>query len=147
MGGGINEFNCSHDTEFNFSKDPKSVQKILSSGLDITLFPLDLTNHQRLTTEKIDALEKTRVFPEYITFFRHNLQANMDYNNIPAAVLHDTMPVLYFIRPEAFQIEDMTIKTDPFGATKIDKDGTLIHVAQGVDASLLESSLSKLFSK
>lgn len=40
MGGGIKEFNCSNDTEFNFSKDPKSVKKILESGLDVTLFPL-----------------------------------------------------------------------------------------------------------
>lgn len=145
MGGGISEYNCSNKNEFNFSKDPRSVDRILSSGLDITLFPLDLTNHQRVDREEIDRLEKTHRFSEFVEFLKFNLRSNILYNGIAAAVLHDTMPVLYCIQSEAFRVEDMRIKTDQYGATEISDGGTLIHVANGVDGSLLRSKLLEIF--
>lgn len=147
MGGGINEFNCNNNTEFNFSKDPQSVKKILNSGLDITLFPLDLTNHQAVTYEGIEELEKGGAYPEFIEFLRFNLQANKLYNNCPTAMMHDSIPVLYHISPESFETQDMKITTDKYGSTKVSDDGALIHVATGVSDDLLKQHMTDAFSK
>lgn len=146
MGGGINEFNCSNDTEFNFSKDPQSVKKILDSGLDITLFPLDLINHQVVTHDMIAAYETYGIRPEFIEFLKFNLKANESYNGVSMAEMHDSMPVLYYVAPEEFQVSDMKITVDKCGSTKVSDDGALIHVATGVQDSLLKEHLVKAFS-
>ena len=146
MGGGINESNCEHSTEFNFSKDPESVKKIFASGTDITLFPLDLTNHQNLTEEQIDALEKTGAYPEYIKLFRFNLESNTKYDGIDKAVLHDCMPVLYYLDPSPFKTEDMPVITDELGATKISADGVSIHIAIEAPDDLLFSEFNSIFN-
>lgn len=146
MGGGIHEFNCSHNTEFNFSKDPQSVKKIMESGLDITLFTLDLTNHQRVTEEQIAALESIGTFGNYITFLRYNLQANRSYNKIEAAVLHDVMPLLYMEHPEKFTAEDMKIEVDEFGATKQSENGQPVKVVMGAEETLLNATLTDIFT-
>ncbi len=145
MGGGLEEFNCSHDTEFNFSKNPEAVGKVLSSGLPITLFPLDLTNHQRVDGDQIDTLEKTGKFPEYITFLRFNLGANTEYNDIPAAVLHDCMPVLYAAESDAFTVEEKKLTSDEFGAVRESDEGNPIRVAVSVKEDLLLNTLKEIF--
>ena len=145
MGGGLREFNCSHQTEFNFSKNPEAVGKVLSSGLPITLFPLDLTNHQRVDGNQIDELEKTGKYPEYITFLRFNLKANTAYNGIPAAVPHDCLPVLYAAESEAFTVEEKKLAGDSFGAIRECAGGTPVRVAVGVKEDLLFRSLKEAF--
>ncbi len=147
MGGGIHEFNCGHNTEFNFSKDPQSVKKILESGLDITLFPLDLTNYQRVQDYQIDKLEQTANCKYYIPMLKYNKKANLEYNKIDAAVLHDTMPVLYLAQPEKFTVQDMHISVDKYGATQLAPAGHKVHVALDVEKDLLNNTLTEIFSK
>lgn len=147
MGGGISTFNCSHDTEFNFSKDPKSVNKVLNSGLNVTLFPLDLTNHQTVSGDLIEKLKNHRRFSEFITFLEYNRKANREYNGLDAAVLHDTMPILYYLRPHYFKIENMNITVDQYGATRVSEDGAMIHVALEAEKTLLTDTLTDIFTK
>ncbi len=146
MGGGINEFNCRHKTEFNFSKDPKSVKKVLESGKDITLFPLDLTNRQRVTEEQINTLEKSGAFKEYISLLRFNRQANKEYNGIDAAVIHDIMPLLFLKYPKEFTTEKINIAADKYGATRKSENGKLINVALNVKETLLFDTLLEIFN-
>ena len=145
MGGGIKEFNCSHETEFNFSKDPESVKTVLSSGLNITLFPLDLTNHRRISARQIDELETVGTYPEVIRFLRHNLKANIEYNGIPAAVLHDTMPVLYLAHPEWFRLEEMRIVSDDYAHISVSGRGEAIHVCTEMKEDRLFETLKSVF--
>ncbi len=147
MGGGINEFNCSHDTEFNFSQDPQSVIKVLESGKDITLFPLDLTNHCRVTEEQIDRLEEFGTFKDYISFLRFNRQSNSEYNGIDAAVIHDIMPLLYLQYPEEFVTEEINIEADQYGATRKSENGKPVKAAIDVKNSLLNDTLIGFFRK
>lgn len=147
MGGGINEFNCSHGTEFNFSKEPQSVKKVLSRGKDITLFPLDLTNFQRITKEQTDALEKYGTYKHCISFLRYNLQANKEHNGINAAVIHDIMPLLYYKYPEKFTTEETKIIVDKYGAVHKSADGYTVKVVSYADKNLLYDTLIKFFSK
>ena len=146
MGGGIDEFNCSHDTEFNFSKDPKSVGKIFRSGLRITLFPLDLTNFRRVDREQIEALRKYGSFPDFITFLEFNKEANRVYNRIDAAVLHDIMPMLYLQTPGKFVFTDMQLAIDRYGATRKAENGAAVRVVTGVEETLLAETLTEFFT-
>ena len=147
MGGGINKFNCSHNTEFNFFKDPQSAKKVLCSGKDITLFPLDFTNNQRVTESQINNLEKFGTFSDYITFLRFNRQSNIKYNGIDAAVIHDIMPVLYLEYPEEFQTEEMKIEVDQYGATVKSDSGAPIKVVVSAKENLFYDTLEQIFEK
>ena len=146
MGGGIKEFNCSHNTEFNFSKNPEAVREVLNSGLDITLFPLDLTNSQYLNEKEIDALESFGNYEEYITFLRFCLNSNVEYNGTKEAVLHDCMPVLYYANPEKYTISSMKLVSDEYGALRESDDGINIKVATKVEDGFLKSELTDIFS-
>lgn len=146
MGGGINEFNCSHNTEFNFSKNPQAVSEVLSSGLDITLFPLDLTNHQTVDETQIRDLVEYDAFPECITFLEFNLNANDEYNQIPEAVMHDSMPVLYDANKNDFTVVDKRIVSDEYGAVFESDEGYTVHIATGAKDGLLIDTLNRVFS-
>lgn len=146
MGGGFTEFNTSHDTEFNFSKNPVGVAKVLGSGIDITLFPLDLTNHQTVKEEEIDMLQGLGANPEFISLLRYNMKSNREFDHIDGAVLHDVMPILYLARPDDFCIEDKMVLVDEYGATKEDPSGCCIHVATKVTEGLLLSVLKEFFT-
>lgn len=145
MGGGIHVFNNAHETEFNFAKDPEAVRAILNSGLNITLFPLDLTITQQVSQEQIDVLKKYGSYPDFITFMEFNLQSNISFNKIHAAVLHDTMPVLYDAYPEKFVVEDMHITSNEYGHIDVSENGVLVHVATHVTPTLLYDMIEKEF--
>lgn len=145
MGGGFREFNQPNNTEFNFSKDPKSVKKLLSSGLDITLFPLDVTNHCFLTCEQIKNLEKTGAYPDFIDFIKFNLQSNYKFNGTDGAVLHDTLPVMYHSFPELFEIKNMHVESDEYGSTVISENGNEIKVCTGTKNGILYEMMKKVF--
>ena len=146
MGGGLSAFNCTHDTEYNFSKNPDAVKKVLSCGCPVVLFPLDLTNRQTVSEKEIDALSKYGTYPDFIAFLRYNLSSNTFYNQIPAAVLHDAMPVLFILRPASFHTEDKRIACDAFGRTYEDPCGFPLRVALDAEPSLLKGALQEVFS-
>ncbi len=145
MGGGIREFNCAHNTEFNFSKDPTAVQRILRSGLNITLFPLDVTNHQQLTATDIRELEVIGSYPEYIRFLKYNLQSNTLWDHIPAAVLHDTLPVLYLSYPERFTLQNARIIADGYGHTETSDKGSLLHLCTEIEPGFVKEVVRRAF--
>jgi len=145
MGGGLKEFNCSHNTEFNFSKHPNAVKNLLALGVNITLFPLDITNHQTLSANDIDELEKIGTYPEFIAFLRHNLKANQEYNHIDGAVLHDTMPILYLSHPKFFALTDKRIISDDFGHIEESASGNAIHVCSTVQDGMLKRVVTQAF--
>ncbi len=137
MGGGINEFNCPNNTEFNFAQSPSSAAELLNTGLDITLFPLDLTNHQRISEDEINILEAHGAMPEMITALRCNLRSNMRYNGINGAVMHDSMPMLYLIRPDCFTVRETKIACDEYGAIFETADGCPVKIAEKARDGLL----------
>ncbi len=145
MGGGIKEFNSEHSSEYNFSKNPAAVSEILKSGLDITLFPLDLTNHQSLDTKDVEKLEKLKTYPEYIKMFKFYQESEKKFEGRFEAVLHDCMPVLYFMYPEKFTVEDMKITADEYGAIKKSNSGYNVHVALKADKNLLKDEVFAAF--
>lgn len=145
MGGGLRVFNCSHDTEFNFSKDPESVKNILNSGLDITIFPLDITNHQWVTSYELKKLESFQTYTHFITFLKYNMQSNRQYNKMDAAVLHDAIPVLYYAHPSRFIVKDKNLICNQYGHIEEAENGAPVHVALYVLRDLLTDTLEHIF--
>ena len=145
MGGGLHEFNCDNDTEFNFSKYPEGVEYILKSGLPITLFPLDLTNHQTISAEEIEEFDKIGSFPSLAALLKYNYSSNTALDGIDGAVMHDSMPVLYTKYPERFTVEDKKIACDKNGAIFESENGTEMKVAVYADRQMLVGEIRGLF--
>ncbi len=60
MGGAFNvPGNTGPVAEFNFYVDPEAASEVLSSGLDITIIPLDVTTSTALTRETLETLVKS----------------------------------------------------------------------------------------
>lgn len=142
MGGGFKEHNCSHDTEFNFSKGPEAVKKILDSSVSITLFPLDLTNRQVLDENGIRELKDKGVSSDIITLLEWNQAENNLYNHINGAVLHDVMPILYMMYPQKFTATKMKVRSDEYGKTFEAEDGVEIDVITEVEEGLMPEALN-----
>lgn len=134
MGGNLWEDLGEGQNEFNFAQDPKAVDQVLKSGLDITLFPLDLTNNQIVDEPEIQKLAGYGTYPEFIQLLRGNQAAHAQRGMENAAVLHDIFPVLYLLDPEPFTAEDKKLAVDTAtGALTEAPDGTTVHVVLGVN--------------
>lgn len=147
MGGGLKEFNCSNNTEFNFSKAPMAVKQMLSWNLDVTLFPLDLTNHQFLTQEDIDELKGQGAMEEAIKMLEFNRQSNIEFNDINGAVLHDAMPLLFLAEPEKFSFTDIKISSDEYGAIFEAPEGSTVKAVFEVEKGLLKKYIREYIVK
>lgn len=141
MGGGINRFNVSGDREYNFAGDGQAVNTVFSSSLDITLFPLDITELcATIDSSKLNMLESSPVVHSVIKkVIEQNFKSNMKYTRgAIGAVLHDCLPILYLMFPDKFELEDVMLLADATG--KITKDasrGRMIHVAKSCDPDLV----------
>ncbi len=136
MGGGVGEFNVDGDREYNFAADGIAVEKVFSSSLDITIFPLDITHHfAKFSLQQIESIDFTSA-PFLKSLLNTNYRSNSEFG-ITDAVLHDAMPVLYLLEPEKFKVEDMTLSADSTGRIRPSKEGRVVHVAVSCPETLL----------
>ena len=140
----------------NFLADGAAVQRVFASGLDITLFPSALARSRaQLAGKDIDALEALGKSSVAVKCFRQNLRSNVMASNttasnttalnaeVPdAAILHDTLPVLYALYPDKFTIVDMRLAVNGLGHLFETPEGRLVHVATDMDPPLLFHSIS-----
>lgn len=141
MGGGINRFNVSGDREYNFAGDGQAVNTVFSSSLDITLFPLDITEICAIIdSSKLNMLESSPEVHSVIKkVIEQNFKSNMKYTRgAIGAVLHDCLPILYLMFPDKFELEDIMLGADATGRiTKDTTRGRMIHVAKSCDSDLV----------
>lgn len=62
--------------EANFAWDPKAVKIVMESGLDITLFPVELTGTQYIEEEELQNLSRQGTWPEFLDLIRANQAAH-----------------------------------------------------------------------
>ena len=107
MGGAVfNPGNTATDAEFNIWIDPHAAQIVLSSGIQITMFGLDVTRHATLTTERFHDLERdaSPIMKTAIAMMRH-------YGSGDAS-LHDPCVTAFLIDPTLFKGVDAVIEVD-----------------------------------
>ncbi|AUQ70030.1 nucleoside hydrolase [Phaeobacter inhibens] len=105
MGGAYFEVgNITPAAEFNIYVDPEAAAAVLTSGVPVTMMPLDVT-HKALATrarvEKIRALDTTvaRFTAEMLDFFE---RFDVEKYGSEGGPLHDPCVIAYLIRPELF---------------------------------------------
>lgn len=106
MGGGYFEMgNITPAAEFNIYVDPDAADAVFSSGVPITMVPLDVTHMMRSTKSRLTAIKAvgnragTAVY-EMLSFSeRFDLQK---YSS-DGAPLHDPCVIAYMLEPELFQ--------------------------------------------
>lgn len=133
--------------EFNFAQDPKVVRAVLESGVDITLFPVELTATQYVEEEELQKLARYGTWPEFLELLRANQGAHARQGEEPAAVLPALFPVLYRLDPDQFAVEDRRVTVDKTGRLTEAPQGTLVHAVLGVNPRYQWRMLEKSFSQ
>lgn len=130
MGGAVRGGNRQPLAEFNIWADPEAADIVLTSGLDVTLCPLDVTHQALATPEVLRTIEAintplARLVVQLLGFFADR------YNKLwgfPAAPVHDPVAVARVIAPEVVGVVDANVQIEltgtwTRGATVVDHHG------------------------
>ncbi len=105
MGGAYFEVgNVTPAAEFNIYVDPEAAEKVFSSGVPITVLPLDVT-HQVLTTEtRVDIVRNigNKVGQEVANLMTFFERFDKEKYGLDGAPLHDPCVIAYLLEPEIF---------------------------------------------
>lgn len=166
MGGGYRDFNCDPGcAEWNIWIDPEAAQIVFSSGVPITMMPLDATHQALVTMEECERMENCGylVSTEAAKMIKRRIIA---YNNgqpmsIPnSAPIHDALCIAYMLdesvitKFEDFYMEVSCVPDASDGATfaadnaiERKKYKPNIHVALGCDREKFVNMLFENYAK
>ncbi|MBI4173547.1 MAG: nucleoside hydrolase [Candidatus Aenigmarchaeota archaeon] len=117
MGGAVRDGgNVTEYAEFNFYVDPDAAAKVLASGLDITLVPLDVCRKLVLTRRQLDSLPETTEVKAMKAMLEPYLA---DYE--PAfggAVLYDPLAAMIALDQKEAKTEGMCIQVETTGGRR-----------------------------
>lgn len=105
MGGAFEEpGNTTELAEFNAYVDPHAAHVVFSSGVPLTIFPLDVTHRALMLPRHIDALEAfgTEVAAAAAGMLRFYERYDIEKYNIPGAPLHDPCVIAYLVDSSLF---------------------------------------------
>jgi len=101
MGGAIAEGNMTPSAEFNIWIDPEAAAHVFSSGHDVTMVGLDVTNRAVLTPEHAERLRPQgpvgAAVAGMLDFYGAFYREAYDHGGCP---VHDALAVAHVIRPE-----------------------------------------------
>ena len=156
MGGGFFEGgNTTPTAEFNIYVDPHAAHVVFTSGVKLTMHPLDVTHKALMNDAWIQKLRDLdtpvgTAAAEMLTFYE---RFDMDKYGEAGGPLHDPCVIAYLLKPELFggkhcnvRIETMSETTmgstvvDWWGVTGLEPNCTVINQidAQGFYALILE---------
>lgn len=121
MGGGFKVFNATAASEFNIWIDPEAAQIVLTSGVPITMVPLDATHRANFTDEDARELRNcnTPVTNLVATLIKERITAYKAFQPqeiLESAPIHDALAVAYLIDPEVLRdIRFMRVDVDISG--------------------------------
>lgn len=115
MGGAYFEVgNVTPTAEFNIYVDPEAAKKVFSSGVPITVLPLDVT-HQVLTTKtRMDKVRNIgnrtgKEVANLTTFFE---RFDKEKYGLDGAPLHDPCVIAYLLEPEIFEGQFVNVEIE-----------------------------------
>jgi len=106
MGGAFHvPGNAGAVAEFNVYHDPDAARRVVSSGVKLTILPLDATRKLVFTTRDFEAFAKCRNGPgklarNLLPFF---LQAHRRYAKLDGVYLHDVLAAAFVVAGEIFE--------------------------------------------
>jgi pyrimidine-specific ribonucleoside hydrolase len=116
MGGGIDAGNRSAAAEFNIFVDPEAADIVFTSGIPITMCPLEVTHKALMLPGDLETLRKqggrvSLLVAELVDFFYQYHLAQ----GFAGAPLHDPCAVAWLIAPELFKTTDYHISVETRG--------------------------------
>jgi inosine-uridine nucleoside N-ribohydrolase len=113
MGGAIGEGNVTPAAEFNIWCDPEAADRVFSSGLDVTMIPLDVT-HQALVgtahTEQLRASGRVgTMVAELLDFYGRFHRETYGWEGSP---IHDAVALAHAFRPGLVETVRTGVKVD-----------------------------------
>ncbi|MEP1113862.1 MAG: nucleoside hydrolase, partial [Nitratireductor sp.] len=125
--------------EFNLAADPEAAAAVLGSGLPVTLIPLDVTRRVRASRAYVASLRAAGT--PAATVSADLIEAYFTTTTGGASrPLHDPCVMLFALRPDLFDCEDLTLSVDTGGGpdagalTPGEADALSVTVALDVDA-------------
>lgn len=114
MGGGIADGNVTPYAEFNFYADPHAAQVVLTSGIPITLIPLDLTHQVIATTQWRSQLQSIdspvcQIVAQMLSHYGSHERRDRGWDGPP---LHDPCVIGYLLAPELFTTAPAAIEVE-----------------------------------
>jgi len=145
MGGAIGLGNTTPAAEFNVWADPEAAQRVLTSGLDVTVVPLDVTHRALMSRAHAERLRASgtagRIVAELYDFFS---QFHLRTYGSEDSPIHDAVAVAEAIRPGIVETIERGVVVDTGGElsrgrTYVDRFGRAgwtpnCRVGVGVDA-------------
>lgn len=153
MGGGRFVGNATSFAEFNTATDPEAAERVLGSGLEVTVVPLDITRRALLRPDRFDAIRATGRIGSIVAGM---LDEYAGGGAEPRAVpIHDALALAELIDPGVLETSPAHVSVDcssspSRGETRFDLDrpGGGVRLATEVDAprfiDLLISRLASL---
>ena len=151
--GNVQDYEHDGSAEWNAYWDPPAVKTVFDSDLDITIFPLDITNQLPVTMNFLTRLAKQRNYP--VSDLAGQIWA-MTVGTIPAYeymyYMWDTLTTGYLGAPQLFSIKNVQCKvmTGAPSAGKIksvDRGGKRIRMANAVDVDEFFNYVIRLLQK
>jgi inosine-uridine nucleoside N-ribohydrolase len=145
MGGAIGEGNLTPAAEFNVWADPEAARRVFSSGVDLTMVGLDVTQRALLTDAHAGRLREAgragRLVADLYGFYVDHHRERRGWAGAP---VHDALAVAHVIDPSLLQTLSCGVIVDAGpelsrGRTYVDRWGSAgwqanCHVATDVDA-------------
>lgn len=142
MGGAFDEAgNTTALAEFNAYVDPHAAHIVFTSGVPLTIMPLDVTHRALMTPEWLDRLESfgrpvAHAAAGMVAFYE---RYDMDKYEIPGAPMHDPCVIAYLVDPSLFTGTREHVMIDhareaTMGNTSIGVGEPTATVMRGVDA-------------
>jgi inosine-uridine nucleoside N-ribohydrolase len=113
MGGAIAEGNMTPSAEFNIWVDPEAAHRVFSSGLDVTMVGLDVTNRAVLTAEHAARLREAgavgAAVAAMLDFYLGFYLAAYDHGGAP---IHDAVAVAHVLHPGLLKTLERHVEID-----------------------------------
>jgi purine nucleosidase len=128
MGGALSEGgNVTPAAEFNCYVDPEAAARVLSSGAQVVMMPLDVTHKAHVTADRIERFRTlgNKVGPIFAELLTYAKQFDWQRYGSDQAPMHDPTTVVWLLQPELFSgrkvnVEVETISPLTTGMTVID---------------------------
>jgi len=113
MGGAIAEGNITPAAEFNIWADPEAADRVLHSGLDVTMIGLDVTHKALLTSAMAADLRRSgrigAFVADLVEFFKRYHEQTYGWDGAP---IHDAVAVAHVIRPDLVQTQFRNVEVE-----------------------------------
>ena len=115
MGGGFFEGgNVTPTAEFNIYVDPHAAHVVFTSGINITMHPLDVTHKALMSRQWIDSLQdlETRTGSAAAAMLDFYERFDMEKYGEEGGPLHDPCVIAYLLQPDLFQGRDCNVEIE-----------------------------------